>query len=427
MIKAGGIFLILLLSFDSHAVQSCKLNGNEINPNNGTELNGKTGILRCSDQQGKIVREQEYKNGISQGHEMTVDFSGKKTVRKVNEKGNAIGNAKTYDAKGNLISEENYVAGKQNGWTHQEGMSKKYFTPSGKLKYLAWYHEGQIKFEAEYREDGKITRILCGEKNYFPEDRKVCGFAGGPSKVELFYGNETAPFKTIVYLNGKAQEKVELGEKGNVVKREKFSANSATKIEYFADGKPKIEAEYQNTSYGSVLHGKEKEYHSSGKLIRVTTWDDGKMMSEETYFLNGQKKARVVRKNDKNKWYLARQTFWDNGKLHGESVFEEDTETDSWMSFNLSRWVYEKPIGEHRSFHENGKIAEIVHYNESGQLHGLHQSYRENGQPHVEEKFEQGTKRLSKQWDEMGKLVLDEEYFEDGSRFNRVKKKESGT
>ena len=56
------------ISASSHAVQVCELNGQSVNPSNGSTTTGKTGLMRCRDGEGgPVVREQELQNGVFMG------------------------------------------------------------------------------------------------------------------------------------------------------------------------------------------------------------------------------------------------------------------------------------------------------------------------------------------------------------------------
>ena len=55
-------------SDSAFAVQACELNGQPINPDNGSTTAGKTGLMRCRDGEGgPILREQELQHGKFMG------------------------------------------------------------------------------------------------------------------------------------------------------------------------------------------------------------------------------------------------------------------------------------------------------------------------------------------------------------------------
>ena len=50
------------------AVQDCELNGQSVNPANGSTTAGRTGLMRCKDRDsGELQREQELKAGVFMG------------------------------------------------------------------------------------------------------------------------------------------------------------------------------------------------------------------------------------------------------------------------------------------------------------------------------------------------------------------------
>ena len=50
------------------AVESCDLDGEHVNPNNGNTTAGKTGLMRCRDGDGgRLLREQGLKGGVYMG------------------------------------------------------------------------------------------------------------------------------------------------------------------------------------------------------------------------------------------------------------------------------------------------------------------------------------------------------------------------
>ena len=395
----------LLGAFSAQAKpKTCRLNGVEINLDNGAYTAGKTGMVVCTDEAGKIVREEEYRNGKHVGHDLMVNFNGEKVVRTVNERGNSDGLERVYSVDGKLVREESYRDGKSHGTRHD------YFS-SGETRAIAVYEDGHAKFEASYRSPGKLERLRCGERSLIPEDKSLCGFGGKTVKVEL-YGYKDRLERVQTLSEGKVLDVSVMNQDGKVVQHETVQGGSSKVTEMFPDGKLKIEAEYK----GRVLHGHEREYHTSGKLIRHTVWDEGRMASEETFFLNGQPKERTSRKRVKDQWFIAREEFWDTGKLKSSGLFVEQNRTSSWQGYALDRWTYQERVGEHRWFFEDGTPSEVASYDFQGRLDGERKTFHTNGRLASQESYQAGTLRLKKAWDEKGTLLVDEEYFEDGSR-----------
>ena len=91
------------------AVLDCELNGQSVNPANGSTTAGKTGIMKCVERETrKFSREEEYRDGKAMGYRKSVDFSGNVSVGHYNEQGNRHGEFKNYAPDGTLVSEERY-------------------------------------------------------------------------------------------------------------------------------------------------------------------------------------------------------------------------------------------------------------------------------------------------------------------------------
>jgi antitoxin component YwqK of YwqJK toxin-antitoxin module len=397
---------VLMLPILSAFADDCKIGGQDVNLNNGNSTAGKTGMVICKNSSGTVVRELEYVQGKHIGREMVITGMGEKVEKVVNEKGNSNGLERHYDRNGTLVSERNFVNGREQGL--QRGFNMK-----GKLISLSWAEAGRNKFSVHYDDAGKPSDLQCGDKSYTPEDRDLCGFGGKKSTVMLSQYKD----KAVVYQNGKMLEASTYDDKGKLERNEKIDGNTKKVTELFPDGKVKIEAEY----IGHQLNGEEKEYHSSGKIIRKTQWNAGHMESEWKYYLNGSAKEHSARKQIDKKWFLMRELFWDNGKQQDIATFEEKTASYSWEGFALDRWTYESPVGEHRRFFEDGQLSLVEHYDPKGNQEGLNQSYGPNGRLILEENYIGGKVKTRKTWDASGKLLLDEEYLEDGSRVNHAK------
>ena len=51
--------VVALLSTPAWAVQRCELNGESVNPNNGHTTAGKSGVMRCTDEDGQVRRREQ--------------------------------------------------------------------------------------------------------------------------------------------------------------------------------------------------------------------------------------------------------------------------------------------------------------------------------------------------------------------------------
>jgi len=96
----------------ARAVQSCELNGQHVNPDNGSTTEGKTGLMRCRDGEGgPVLREQELQQGKFMGLVRYYKDGALEKEFRVNERGNRDGLAREWaraepGAKPVLVREE---------------------------------------------------------------------------------------------------------------------------------------------------------------------------------------------------------------------------------------------------------------------------------------------------------------------------------
>jgi hypothetical protein len=157
----------------ANAIIRCEFNGKPVNPNNGAETAGLTGLLHCRDENtGQLQREQELQNGKYLGKERFFDRDGKPTrERSVNEHGNSQGRVAEFWPNGQLKREEFAENGSTVGAVRR-------FDANGRPERLSFHAAGQEQFVIEYNSTGQPTRLQCPRTSVLPEDRKPCGFEG---------------------------------------------------------------------------------------------------------------------------------------------------------------------------------------------------------------------------------------------------------
>jgi antitoxin component YwqK of YwqJK toxin-antitoxin module len=376
LIAAGLLFLGTAMP--AWAVEDCSLAGKDINLSNGESTKGITGVVRCTDRgTGTLSREIPYVKGKQDGIAKDYRWGTKKFVEY--KDGQPTQRSQEWDEQGNLVKDTLSPA--------REGRPFRFYYPNGKLQHLKWLEHDKAVFWAVYNQDGQLTSLLCGDKSYFKEDRDLCGFGGKPSEVKL-YSSQGTVLRSNSYLNGKLVDSTRFAYDGRTLETERPAGEGKVKTTFHPNGNVMIEAQYK----GRFLDGVEKEYHASGKLIRVTQWSQGKMVAEEQFYLNGERKSRCERKKKGNTWLIGRQLFWDNGRLREEGVYQEKTDAVVWQGLTHARWKYESPIGEFRTYEEDGTPSTWELYDDAGLL------------------------KRRKVWDASGKLIRDEEFLEDGSR-----------
>jgi len=345
------------------AVFDCELNGQPVNPANGSTTAGKTGIMKCVDRETRqFAREEEYRDGKAMGYRKSVDFYGNTSVGSFNAQGNRDGEFKQYDPKGTLIAEERYANGSLIG-------AQVYFHANGQVRRRVFSEPGrQALASIEYNDRGELMRLTCGEKPLLEGDRALCGFAGRASDV-TFHTAKGEPAGKARYENGKLVTATALSSTGAVARSEEVQGDRRIERQHHPDGGLRLETVIVGRARES-----ERELARSGQPLRETRWQDGRIAEETQWFMNGQTKSRARWERDGNQALIRAEEFWDNGKLRARTVRDE-----------RRNYV------------------------------GVQQAYAESGALESESTYEKGILIRKKTWKD-GRLVSDDEFFEDGSR-----------
>ena len=355
--------LLALWSVPAFAVvRDCEMNGVHINPNNGNETAGKTGILKCKDRDtGKLVREEEYRNGRPVGYRKFIDFQGQTIVANYNEKGNRDGESKTYDADGTLLAHERYVNGSNVG-------VQTFYYKNRQIKRLTYSEANRSDIATiEYNERGQLTELRCTDRSVIEADRKLCGFDRA-ADVD-FYNSKGDVVAQARYENGKRVAFKALSGSGVVARTEEVQGERRVARSNYPDGGVRLET----TSVGSQKE-LEREFARGGQPVRETRWLDGRQSEETRWYQNGQIKSKTRWERDGKNVVVKADDFWDNGKLQSRTVRDD-------------RFRY---LGTQQHFDESGALVSEAIY-ERGFL-ARRKDYKD------------------------GRLVLDEQYYEDGSR-----------
>ncbi|HEX2827537.1 MAG TPA: hypothetical protein VHP37_14395 [Burkholderiales bacterium] len=363
MVRTARLALLLaLLAPSAHAVQDCEMNGEHVNPANGSTYAGKTGVMKCRDRDsGKLVLEEEYRNGRAIGYRKQVDFSGNTTVGNYNENRNRDGEFKQFDPNGVLLSEERYVNGQSAG-------VQTFFHKNGQVRRRSFAEPGKGSLASiEYNDRGEVSQLRCADRPLLADDRKLCGFDGA-AEVTL-YGPKGDVAGRVRHENGKRVAMTALGSAGKPAASEEVQGERRTLREYFPEGQLRLETVVVGKSRES-----EREFAKSAQVVRDTRWRDGYKSEEALWFLNGQPRSRTQWERSGNSVLVRTEEFWDNGRPRAKGTRDERR----------------GPVGLHQTWTEAGTLASESTY-EAGRL-VRRKTYKD------------------------GQLVADDEFYEDGSR-----------
>jgi antitoxin component YwqK of YwqJK toxin-antitoxin module len=376
------------------AVESCELNGEHVNPNNGNTTAGKSGLMRCRDGEGgPVIREQELQAGVFMGVVRHFRDGQLEREHHVNARGNRDGVSREYargeaGAKPVLVREETYRDGRTVGISRT-------WTPSGQLRRVAFHgDDDREQASAEFTAQGRLAELHCGTRPLLgadADDARWCGFAGAPSQVGLYTSQGVARARRS-YARGEVRRRELLGENGVVRELREASASGGVDRTFFADGTKRREVQWvvvageRNRRATTV----EQEFHESGKLVRerrfrVDAAGRSDLALEQTWYLNGQPKEKTefVAPAEGGPALRQETAYHDNGRKSFEG---------SWRVADRRARGGALASGVHRSWDSDGRLRAERFHDERGRV----------------------TRERELAAD--GSVVRDDEVFEDGSR-----------
>lgn len=348
-----------LMGAPAWAVQRCELNGESVNPNNGHTTAGKSGVMRCVDEDGQVRRrEQTLREGRFVGPVVMVLADGERREYSVNERGNRHGVARTFDGKGTLRKEENLEDGSAVG-------VQKTFAEAGHLQELHFAAERRTVLTIAYLADGTLSELRCAPTSVVPQDREVCGHTGrGASEVTL-YREPGKPSGTVSYLQGKMQRLSVLDRDGRLVRNEELKDGRRIKRVFYASGKPRSETDFIERDPNSAggREGIAREWAESGQLTQETAWADGYEQRIQQWYLNSKQKLRQQIRRQGREQERSTESFWDNGKPAAINA-ERNGRLWGWQKYFSEEGVLLRE-DEHG---ERGLLLRRKRYNEQGVL-----------------------------------------------------------
>lgn len=383
MFHTRTIFFIAAIACSTSAIAiiRCELNGKPINISNGAETAGKSGLVRCREEDtGQMQREQELQGGKFMGLERMFDREGRlQRERTVNDRGNSQGRVAEFWPNGKVRREEFADNGRTQGPVRR-------FDATGRTERVAFYGNGQELFYVEYNSKGQASRLFCPRTSVMPEDRKLCGFDGATDT--LLHAENAIKTAQLRYDQGRLLNATEWSTDGVVAAQQLVQEGRRVHRSFYTEGGKSVLREERifapddrmlRDTRGPVASL--RRYGASGQITEQRAYADGREVLLERWYLNGALRERSAPTGTGEQARVRRELFRDDGKL----AIREQLTAD------------QHPVGAQQSFHETGKMAVEEQYSEPDA---------------------RGRTRLTarKQWDETGKLVADDTILEDGSR-----------
>lgn len=331
-VAAALAFATLLAPTRDALAHDCTLNDVAINPDNGASYAGKSGIIRCRDEDG-FVRQDEVRDGRFVGFQRHRDVWNNVTERTIDDQGNTEGVEKTFYPDGKLQAEATYRKGGLIGTARS-------FHRDGTLKRIAHYPTAGSTAAAALTFDarGRLESLTCGERSYLPEDKEPCGFS---KPVQTVLHRQGRPAERIAYAHGKATRHEQLDAAGKVEASAAVEDGMEVRRTFHPDGHPASESRYRDgalvserTWYMNGQLQKEVRQAADGRRSDVVNYrDDGTLAETET--LDGRRRTTWSRHDasgrlrqtddfDAEGRLARRRTFGDAGEVLSDDRFYPD-------------------------------------------------------------------------------------------------------
>jgi antitoxin component YwqK of YwqJK toxin-antitoxin module len=398
-VQLGCLFLAVLSSTVAHADQCTFIarTGAKVSPRSGTcSLDSapvKDGREVCT-HEGKTISETTWRKGEQQGPGFYTDYNNQKL--EVRWKGEVVdGPVKVFDKTGALECTMTVVNGKTEGVVRE-------LWPGGQLKRASLFKGGdEAGPKLGLLQDGKVFELTCGPSSFTPEDRKLCGHEGNVSTVQFFQVDGRKREYLARYRGGQLLEEETVDDKGRPMVRKHAGGDRVDVTRRFENGKT-----YR--TYATVkgdYDGDFKEWNEEGRLVEEARYGKGRVINRTRYYLNGKPKQELA--VDAKTGVITAKDFYDTGT---------PKKTGTYQPCRNDRCLdYPTPDGTVREFAEDGRLERESTY-AGGQLEGVRRVLHKNGKPASEETYAKGQVRKLRCWASDGKVQLEEEYFEDGSR-----------
>ncbi|WP_019657509.1 toxin-antitoxin system YwqK family antitoxin [Variovorax atrisoli] len=374
--------LALLCATLAHAQLDCELNGHGVNPDNGSSIAGKTGLLRCKDRtSGELQRESQIQNGVAMGLVRIYEKGRLAKEQSVNAKGNLQGRAREFSPTGRVLRDATYDDGQERGLVRS-------FYPDGKLRRAIFYPTsdtggGSERASVEFTEHGQLSALRCADAPTLApvvDDARLCGFSGtGPSQVDLFDARGILRSR-LSFVSGKRVRAQSFYDNGKPSSLDETVGNQRTEQSFSSEGIKRRETAFLLVERTSI-RVREQAFSEKGTLVRDQRWNSaGEPIVDDAYYLNGQPRSKSAYSGSGDARSVEITEFYDSGQRAAQGRYEIQ---------GRNRQI---PVGTHQRFSEKGTLLAESSFDAKGRV------------------------TRERVWDENGDLQRDDEVFEDGSR-----------
>lgn len=333
------------------AQQDCEIAGAKVDPAASAGLQGRSGLLRCRDHDNNdLVLEQEVQNGRFTGAIRSYSHGRLSREQSLNDRGNLNGRSREFGPAGQLLREGTYENGTLVGLARS-------FHPDGRVQRASFYTAGGESAYAEFTRRGELRSLRCADRPLLVpavDDATLCGFKGKLSQVAFLAENGTLRARA-TFVAGRRARYETFQDNGLPATEEELVPAGRIERIFGADGVRRREVLWTlNDSQG--VREREQEFASTGTLTRERRWSQGQLISEQTFYLNGQPRSKARYIGTGNGRRLETQDYYENGALSAEGSY-----------IDTGRYA-PTPVGTHRQFDPLGRIKSESVYDNRGRL-----------------------------------------------------------
>ena len=287
---------------------------------------------------------------------------GSREEFRLDREGRRDGIARAFDPAGTLRSELTLESGTPVG-------PQRLYDEAGRLQRLSFVTGSRVQVLLAFWPDGSLSELRCAPVSLLPQDREPCGH-GGPARDVSLYKAPGKPGTTVRYRDGVLVWLAVLNEAGQRVRSEAFvqqpgQPDKRIKRVYYPGGALRSETELIERP-ASAYEGREgvgREWAESGQLTQEVVWARGREQRVRQWYLNGQLKLdQRITRSGRHEERLT-QSYWDNGKPAAVN-----RERDGRLS-GLQRYFSEAGVKRREDQHgERGELLRRKEFDERGRV-----------------------------------------------------------
>lgn len=263
--------------------------------------------------------------------------------QQVDEQGRSHGLLREFYANGVVRYQAQFVEGRR------EGLEKN-FREDASLSRLAYVDaQGRELASVALLADGRLSSLRCADRPLLESrDQAWCGFSGEPSELAL-HDESGRVIAREVRLRGDLLRREEYDRNGRLTSLQRRNGDHDVRVRYFSNGQTRSESSIRVGQPEDRRDGYEREWAQTGQLLREVYWENGQLLSDSQWYLNGRLKERRILQEEGEGQALKIEQYWNSGRLR----------------YRGSQ-IGGVSVGSHERFDEEGRLLQEVRVDGAG-------------------------------------------------------------